>query len=158
MRLRRWIVRVVAVAVLAVVVNVLLDLVSRRHDVVLVTLAVVCVVAAVALVVEGTGAAAAPSWSVERLSDTRPVRREATLASYERLLERHWTSREPDTGLQQRLLSLAGRRLAQTHRAEDREDRLRAVLGPDLEVLADPGPHRLSPARISRIIDRIEEL
>lgn len=158
MTLRSWIVRGLTVVVLAAVVNVLLDLVSRRHDVVLVTLAVACVVAAASLVVEGTGATPSTSWSVERLADTRPARTEATLASYERLLERHWSSREPDTDLQQRLLSLAGRRLAQTHRTEDREERLRAVLGPDLEVLVDPRPRRLSPARISRIIDRIEEL
>lgn len=158
MTLRSWIVRALTVVVLAVVVNVLLDLISRRHDIVLVTLAVVCVVAAGSLVVRGTGATPSPSWSVEPLADARPARTEATLASYERLLERHWSSREPDTDLQQRLLSLAGHRLAQTHRTEDREKRLRAVLGPDLEVLADPRPRRLSPARISRIIDRIEEL
>ena len=158
---RRWIVRALVVVALAVAVNVLLDLVSRRHDVVLVTLAVVCAVAAVGLVLDGTGSTAPVSWSVERLADTRPVRREATLASYERLLERHWASRDPDTELQQRLLSLAERRLAQARgmaAAEDRAEGLRAALGPDLDVLADPRPRRLSAAQISRMIDRIEEL
>jgi len=157
---RGWIVRGLVVVVLAVAVNALLDLVSRRHDVVLVTLAVVCVVAAIGLVLDGTGSAAPVSWSVERLADSRPVRREATLASYERLLERHWASRDPDTALQQRLLSLVEHRLAQTGgmAAEDRTERLRAALGTDLDVLADPRPRRLSAAQISRVIDRIEEL
>jgi hypothetical protein len=158
MTLRGWVGRALTVVVLAVVVNVLLDRVSRRHDVVLVTLAVVCVVAALGVVVEGTGATPPVNWSVERLADTRPARTEATLASYERLLERQWTSREPDTALQERLLWLAGHRLAQTHRTEEREERLRAVLGPGLDLLVDPRPRRLTPTQIGRIIDRIEEL
>lgn len=157
---RSWVVRGLVMVLLAVAVNVVLDLVSRRHDVVLVTLAVICVVAALGLVVDGTASATSVSWSVDRLADARPARREATLASYERLLERHWASRDPDTALQQRLLALAERRLAQAHGAdhEVRSERLRAALGPDLDALTDPRPRRLTTAQVSRVIDRIEEL
>jgi hypothetical protein len=156
---RSWILRGLVVVGLAAAVNVLLDLVSRRHDVALVTLAVVCLVAALGLVADATGSTTGVSWSVDRLADTRPVRSEATLASYERLVERHWTSRDPDTALQRALLALAERKLGQAGGPEDtHQESLRAALGPDLSVLTDPRPHRLGAARISRIIDRIEEL
>jgi hypothetical protein len=158
---RRWLVRGLLVVVLAVVANVLLSLLSRRHDVVLVSLAVACGVLALVLVVDATATSGRIDWSVERLADTRPVRTEATLGSYERLLERHWASREVDTALQRRLLALAQRRLAQSTGPDGPDVTPAALgdrLGPELAALTDPVPRRLDPTEIGRLVDRIEEL
>ncbi len=157
---RGWLSRGLLVVVIAVAVNVVLELVARRHDTVLVTLAAVCLVAAIGLVVDGASTVTATDWSVERLADVRPARTEATLAAYERLLERHWASRDVDTSLQRRLLALAKHRLAQSgaHPGGGSAERPDSPLGLDLAVLTDARPRRLRPAAISRVIDRIEEL
>lgn len=157
---RAWMVRGTLALVAAVVTNVLLGFLAGRHDVVLVTLAVVCVVACLGLVVDGAAELTAVDWSVEQLADARPQRPEATLSGHERLLERHWASREVDAGLQRRLLALAEHRLAQVHGLHRDTDAaaVRARLGPELVALEDRVPRRLSPSQIARLIDRIEEL
>lgn len=154
-----WVARAVTAALAVVAANLALQLLARRHDVVLVSLAVVCVVALVWLVVDAASVLVPPEWSMAHLVDERPPPREGTLAAYERLLEAHWAGREPDTDLQRRLLAVAEHRVRQVHGLGDADrDVVRARLGPELGALADPAPRRLSPGQVAAIIDRIEEL
>lgn len=157
---RSLLLRAVLALVVAVAVNGVLTLLSHRHDVVLVTLVVCCLVAVVAAVVDGAASLTPARWRTERLVDHPLPRPEATLRRYERLLEQHWAARRRDTDLQRRLLGLARRRLAQVDGPERTTDlgELRKRLGPGLAVLAEQAPRRLTPAQIDHIIDRIEEL
>ncbi|HET8602587.1 MAG TPA: hypothetical protein VFM09_01545 [Marmoricola sp.] len=144
----------------AVAANVVLSLVSRRHDVVVISLAVLCLVALGGALVDGSTSLAPARWTTDRLVDEPLPRSEATLGRYQRLLEQHWTARRLDDGLQRRLLALAERRLLQSRgltRDTDPEE-VRRRLGPELGSLEARAPRRLTPAQIDRIIDRIEEL
>lgn len=158
---RAVLLRVGAAVAAAVAVNVALVAVSRRYDVVVVTLVVFCLFAVVTALGDGLEAFVPVRWRTPAAVRVKEPPTEPTLARYERLLERHRVSRQVDDELQRRLLGLAERRLAlvdgMVHELRTPEE-VRRRLGPELAALMDHPPRRLTPAQITRIIDRIEEL
>ena len=140
------------------VVNLALALTTLHHDYVVVTLIVFCLAALVEAIASSMGSVHPVMWRSEQTNEDPTPAAEATLLRYQRLLERQRTSREPDTGLQRQLLTLAERRLEQAHglSREGFPDEVQRRLG-SLEIeLMTTG--RLSPSDVNRIIDRIEEL
>jgi hypothetical protein len=158
--MRTWRDRALLAAGLSVVVNVLLAVVADHHNAVVVTLMLVSVVAWGGLLLDALGSAEAAAWSAVLEPTGPPEREDPRLASYRRLLERHRFAREPDTVLQDRLLALADRRLAQVYgvRRSTDPERAHALMGADLAALDTPVPRRLTNDQIARLIDRIEEL
>jgi predicted PurR-regulated permease PerM len=142
----------------AVVVNLALVFSTRHHDYVIVTLIVFCLVALIEAVAGSMSAAPPVLWGTQQPASEVPVPNEASLARYQRLLERQRVSRKHDDGLQRQLLALAERSLEQKHglsRETDPDDVLQR-LEPIVGILMPP--RRLTPTEVNRIIDKIEEL
>jgi hypothetical protein len=153
---RRWVPRVV-VAALAVAALVVFARVEHATPLLLPMTLLVGAVVAIAGLVNDSGGADPPDWSVPAQVTRSSAGQDAGLAANLRLIENHLTSRQPDAALQKRLARLTDERLArQRLRRDDPEVRRR--LGPTLVGVLE-GPARiLHPTDIDECLRRIEEL
>jgi len=99
-----------------------------------------------------------PSWEVHASADSVGTGHDARLSTYLRVLEGHLTSTTPDESLRDRLRQLADQRLAQRFGLDRIDPEGRARLGPELLVILEGPPRRLTVAELDRHVHRIEEL
>ena len=108
------------------------------------------------LVVDALGGTG-PSWTVDMSRPATPPGQDPRFSLYLRTLEHHRTAATPDTGVRDRLATLAALRLEQRHGPVDGTRRAE-LLGPDLTAVLDGPPRRLGATELDRHLRRIEEL
>lgn len=131
----RWWWRALAALVLYAVLEVVFTMVDFAPNALRLALLVGVCVAAVGLLRDSMGDAGA-DWAASPVPPVVPPGSDLRLGAYVRLIEDHLTSRNPDGGLRDRLVTLSGGTLA--------------------EDLAGP-PRRLTRAEIDDYLRRIEE-
>jgi len=98
-------------------------------------------------------------WTIDPLTVSAQVGRDARFDSYVRVIHGHLTAREPTPLLQERLAAVAQSVLEQRYGLVLEDPRASELLGPQvLGVLQAPAHHRLSLAEIERCVTGIEEL
>lgn len=96
-------------------------------------------------------------WGEQRPRPSRSRGRDATTASYLRVVEDHLTARDPSAALRDRMARLADQALAR--RGLDRHaPEARDLLGPDLAAALGGPVQRMTRTRIERCVERIEQL
>ena len=132
---RRWWRRALGGLLLYAVLEIVFTVVDFAPDALRLALLVGVCVAAAGLVQDSL-ADAGPAWTVQPVQSLVPPGSDARLAAYVRLIEAHLTSRDPDGGLRDRLVTLSDGRLA--------------------DDLAGP-PRRLTTTQIDDYLRRIED-
>ena len=132
---RRWWWRAVGGLLLYAVLEIVFTVVDFAPDALRLALLVGVCVAAVGLVHDSM-ADSGPTWTAQPVQSLVPPGADPRLAAYVRLIEDHLTSRDPDSGLRDRLVALSDGRLT--------------------DDLAGP-PRRLTTAQIDDYLRRIEE-
>ena len=169
---RTWAFRLAAALVAALVVNLFLAVILEAdHDVVVITLLALGVVAVGAVTVDALETSTQVSWSTPRTTPPLHGGEDARTTMYRQLVEAHLTARQADNDVLWQIAGLARQRLRQVHgfRYEDDPARAAALLGPELAGWMsqdrrhryDPAGHRhvrYTAAQLGEALRRIEEL
>lgn len=170
LRSRAWVGRLLVSVAAAVVLNLALDGLGVDHDVTLVGLLSVAMVAAGVLALTALELAPPAGWAARRRDVVTDSGEDSRTAILRHLVEIHQTSREADDTVLWQLADLAAARLRQQHglRYADDPARVTELLGPDLaQLLARERRHRYQPEAsngryqvraMSEMVRRIEEL
>jgi hypothetical protein len=157
MRARTWRRRLLGGVVAYAALEAGLELAKADPDPVRLALLVASGVALLGLLHDALDGGAA-SWDVEVDVPSLRERGDPRLRQYLGLIDAHLAARSPDPALRDRLRRLATQVLAQRYAVGRDHPRATELVGPELAVLIDGPPRRLSPAEIDRCLTQIEEL
>jgi hypothetical protein len=149
-----WIAATVAVYVGFWALLKVADIAPRPGPLLLLVALAMSVLALVNLSVDVNGA----SWDVQSSQSVTEPGQDSRLGMYVRTLTGHLDSRTPDTGLRDRLASLAAGRLAQRRRLGLYDPAAAAVLGPEVTAILTGPARRLSRSEIETCVRSIEQI